>query len=119
LPVIHIQPLDGFYDINNKYPWLNQKGSTQYFCSANLPDDVSQAVRDEAVKAHQALDIEIYSRVDVLLDDATRRIVVLEVNTIPGMTSSSLLPKAARAVAIEFDELCTRIALDSLRLRGA
>jgi len=119
LPVIHIQPLDGFYDINNKYPWLNQKGSTQYFCPANLPDDVSQAVRDEALKAHQALDVEIYSRVDLLLDDATGRIVVLEVNTIPGMTSSSLLPKAARAVGIEFDELCTRIALESLRLRGA
>jgi len=118
LPVIHIQPLDGFYDINNKYPWLNQKGSTQYFCPANLPDDVSQAVRDEALKAHQALDVEIYSRVDLLLDDATGWIVVLEVNTIPGMTSSSLLPKAARAVGIEFDEVCARIALESLRLRG-
>jgi D-alanine-D-alanine ligase len=119
LPVIHIQPQDGFYDINNKYPWLNQKGSTQYFCPANLPDSVSEAVRAEALKAHQALEVEIYSRVDVLLDDATGRIVVLEVNTIPGMTSSSLLPKAARAVGIEFDQLCARIAMDSLKLRGA
>jgi D-alanine-D-alanine ligase len=119
LPVIHIQPQDGFYDINNKYPWLNQKGSTQYFCPANLPDSVSQAVRNEALKAHQALDVEIYSRVDLLLDDVTGRIVVLEVNTIPGMTSSSLLPKAARAAGIEFDQLCSRIALDSLRLRTA
>ena len=118
LPVIHIQPQDGFYDINNKYPWLNQKGSTQYFCPANLPDAVGQAVREEALKAHQALDVEIYSRVDLLLDDATGRIVVLEVNTIPGMTSSSLLPKAARAAGIEFDQLCARIALDSLRLRS-
>jgi D-alanine-D-alanine ligase len=118
LPVIHIQPQDGFYDINNKYPWLNQKGSTQYFCPADLPAEVSQAVREEALKAHQALDVEIYSRVDVLLDDATGRIVVLEVNTIPGMTSSSLLPKAARAAGIEFDALCARIALESLSLRG-
>lgn len=118
LPVIHIQPQDGFYDINNKYPWLNQKGSTQYFCPANLPDAVGEAVRQEALKAHQAVDVEIYSRVDLLLDDVTGRIVVLEVNTIPGMTSSSLLPKAARAAGIEFDQLCVRIALDSLRLRS-
>ena len=118
LPVIHIQPKDGFYDINNKYPWLNQKGSTQYFCPANLPDSVSKAVGAEALKAHQALEVEIYSRVDLLLDDATGRIVVLEVNTIPGMTSSSLLPKAARAAGIEFDQLCARIAIDSLRLRS-
>jgi D-alanine-D-alanine ligase len=118
LPVIHIQPQDGFYDINNKYPWLNQKGSTQYFCPADLPESVSEAVRQEALKAHRALGVEIYSRVDLLLDDATGRIVVLEVNTIPGMTSSSLLPKAARAVGIEFDQLCARIAQDSLSLRG-
>ncbi|MBU6300961.1 MAG: D-alanine--D-alanine ligase [Verrucomicrobia bacterium] len=119
LPVIHIQPEQGFYDINNKYPWLNQKGATQYFCPADLPPEVGEAVRREALKAHQALGVEIYSRVDLLLEEATGRIVVLEVNTIPGMTSSSLLPKAARAQGIEFEQLCSRIALESLALRTA
>jgi len=119
LPVVHIQPQDGFYDINNKYPWLNQKGSTRYDCPADLPDDVTRRVQDAALRAHRSLGVEIYSRVDVLLEAATGRAVVLEVNTIPGMTSSSLLPKAAAVAGIGFADLCVRIALASMALRGA
>lgn len=117
LPVIHIQPRSGFYDINNKYPWMNAKGGTDYFCPADLPADVTLAVQTEALKAHRSLGVEIYSRVDVLLD-AENRPFVLEVNTIPGMTASSLLPKAAAAVGIPFPELCRRIGEDSWKLRG-
>lgn len=117
LPVIHIQPRSGFYDINNKYPWLNAKGGTDYFCPADLPREVTQAVQREALQAHRSLGVEIYSRVDVLLD-ANNEPFVLEVNTIPGMTASSLLPKAAAARGISFPELCKRIGEDSWRLRG-
>ena len=108
LPVIHIQPRDGFYDINNKYPWMNNSGGTDYFCPADLSPETTHKVQEAALAAHRALGVEVYSRVDVLLD-ADENPYVLEVNTIPGMTSSSLLPKAAHAVGIEFPELCARI----------
>lgn len=109
LPVIHIQPRSGFYDISNKYPWMTGQGGTDYFCPADLPDAVTKAVQVEALKAHQALGIEIYSRVDVLLRDSDSVPFVLEVNTIPGMTQSSLLPKAAAAVGMDYSTLCLKI----------
>lgn len=109
LPVIHIQPRSGFYDISNKYPWMTGSGGTDYFCPAELPDAVTQAVQEEALKAHRALGIEIYSRVDVLLRESDSTPFVLEVNTIPGMTQSSLLPKAAAAVGIDYANLCLKI----------
>lgn len=116
-PIIHIQPRSGFYDMSNKYPWMNQGGGTDYFCPANLPPAITQAVQEEALKAHQSLGIEVYSRVDILLDEE-EKFYVLEVNTIPGMTASSLLPKGAKALGIEFDELCVQIGEESLRLRS-
>jgi len=116
LPVIHIQPRSGFYDINNKYPWMSSKGGTDYFCPADLPAETTRRVQEAALAAHRALGVEVYSRVDVLLDNAGQPFV-LEVNTIPGMTSSSLLPKAARAAGIEFPELCSRIVNLSLKIQ--
>lgn len=107
-PVIHIQPRSGFYDITNKYPWMTGQGGTDYFCPADLPEDVTALVQEEALKAHKSLGIEVYSRVDVLLsEDGTP--YVLEVNTIPGMTESSLLPKAAKAAGIDYANLCLKI----------
>ncbi len=108
LPVIHIQPRSGFYDINNKYPWMNNAGGTDYFCPADLSPETTLRVQESALAAHRALGVEVYSRVDVLLD-AEERPWVLEVNTIPGMTASSLLPKAAHAAGINFPTLCARI----------
>ena len=118
LPIVHIQPRSGFYDINNKYPWMSNSGGTDYFCPADLPGDLTAAIQKEALRAHESLGVEVYSRVDLLLDESGN-FYVLEVNTIPGMTASSLLPKAARAVGIEFDELCVRIAETSLGLRSS
>jgi D-alanine-D-alanine ligase len=109
LPVIHIQPRSGFYDISNKYPWMTGQGGTDYFCPADLPEAVTQAVQAEALKAHRSLGIEVYSRVDVLLRESDSKPFVLEVNTIPGMTQSSLLPKAAAAVGIDYANLCLKI----------
>ncbi len=117
LPVVHIKPRSGFYDISNKYPWMNDgKGGTDYVCPAELSPATTQRVQAAALAAHQALGVEVYSRVDVLLDEAENA-YVLEVNTIPGMTSSSLLPKAARAIGIEYPELCARIIELSLALK--
>jgi D-alanine-D-alanine ligase len=117
LPVVHICPRSGFYDMKNKYPWLADGGGTDYFCPADLPDDVTVAVQEAALAAHRALGIEVYSRVDILLSENNQP-YVLEVNTIPGMTESSLLPKGARAAGIEYPQLCEKIAELSLMIRN-
>ncbi len=116
LPVVHICPLSGFYDISNKYPWLDGKGKTEYHVPADLPDEVTREVQACGLAAHQSLGVEVYSRVDVLLS-ADNRPYVLEVNTIPGMTESSLLPKAAQAAGLDFSNLCARIVELSLAQR--
>jgi len=116
LPVVHIAPRDGFYDMANKYPWMSGGAGSDYICPADLDAATTRAVQDAALAAHRALGVEIYSRVDVLLD-AHNRPFVLEANTIPGMTATSLLPKAAAATGIAFPELCAMIAELSLALR--
>lgn len=113
-PIIHIQPRSGFYDMKNKYPWMTGDGGTDYFCPADLPKDVTEAVLAESFKAHNALGIEVYSRVDLLLREVDGAFFVLEVNTIPGMTESSLLPKSAGAAGMDYEALCLRIIEDSL-----
>jgi D-alanine-D-alanine ligase len=113
-PIVHIAPESGFYDINNKYPWLNNAGSTKYICPAELPESVTAAVQRAAMDTHRSLGVEVYSRVDVLLDENDQP-WVLELNTIPGMTESSLLPKGAAAAGIDFTTLCVRIAEMSLQ----
>jgi D-alanine-D-alanine ligase len=115
LPIIHIEPVEGFYDINNKYPWMNGKGKTLYHCPADLDAETTKRVQDAALAAFKSCG-EVYGRVDVMLRDDGAPFV-LEINTIPGMTSSSLLPKAAKAVGIEFPELCVRIIELSLAAR--
>lgn len=116
LPVVHIAPRSGFYDIKNKYPWMGDGGGTDYYCPADLDAATTARVQEVALAAHQALGVEVYSRVDILLTPAGEPFV-LEVNTIPGMTASSLLPKAAAATGMEFGPLCLRIAELSLQLR--
>jgi len=114
LPIVHIQPRSGFYDIRNKYPWMTGEGGTDYFCPAELAPQVAERVRREALRAHRALGVEIYSRVDILLRESDMTPFVLEVNTIPGMTESSLLPKAAHAAGIDYSNLCLKIITLSL-----
>jgi D-alanine-D-alanine ligase len=116
LPVVHIAPRDGFYDLANKYPWMSGGAGSDYYCPADLDAATTQAVQQAALAAHRALGIEVYSRVDVLLDEAGNPFV-LEANTIPGMTETSLLPKAAAAIGMSFPELCRTIAELSLQLR--
>ena len=109
LPIVHIKPRTGFYDIQNKYPWMTGEGGADYVCPARLAPEVTEEVQREALGAHRALGIEVYSRVDVLLGDNDTNPSVLEVNTIPGMTESSLLPKAAAADGTDYANLCLKI----------
>lgn len=114
-PVIHIIPPEGVYDMATKYPWLSGKTtSSQYICPADLDLETTMAVQAAAVAAHKALGLEIYSRVDMMLDSQNRP-CVLEANTIPGMTETSLLPKSAAAAGLPFPELCKKIAELSLQ----
>jgi D-alanine-D-alanine ligase len=103
LPIIEIRPLDGFYDYTNKYT----KGKTEYFCPAQLPDELTTLIQKYALAAHRSVGDTVYSRVDFLLEGDQP--YCLEINTIPGMTATSLLPKAAAAVGITFPQLCRRI----------
>ena len=117
LPIVQITPPEGIYDMASKYPWLTGSKGSDYQCPADLDLETTMAVQAAAVAAHHSLGIEIYSRVDVLLD-SENRLYVLEANTIPGMTETSLLPKAASAAGISFPELCKTIAELSLKLRS-
>lgn len=113
LPVIHICPRTGFYDMQNKYPSMYGGSGSDYICPADISPEETKAVQEAALAAYRALGVEVYGRVDVLLTDDGRP-YVLEINTIPGMTGSSLFPKAAQAVGISYGELCSRIAEISL-----
>lgn len=112
LPIVEIVPKVDFYSYENKYT----KGNSDYFCPARIDAATTVAVQKAALDAHRSLSLEVYSRVDVLLDSQNRPFV-LEVNTIPGMTETSLLPKAAAAVGIDFAALCEEIAGLSLAKR--
>lgn len=113
LPVVHICPRSGFYDMNNKYPSMYGGAGSDYICPADISDEETKAVQAAAVAAYNSLNVEVYGRVDVLLTDDGKP-YVLEINTIPGMTGASLFPKAAKAAGISYGELCTRIAEVSL-----
>ena len=116
LPIIHIEPVEGFYDINNKYPWMSGTGKTLYHCPADLDEATTARVQEASFAAFKAAGTEVYGRVDCLLR-ADGSPYILEINTIPGMTSSSLLPKAAAAVGIDFAQLCHQIIDLSLAAR--
>ncbi len=118
LPIVEIVAKKDFYNFANKYPFLNPGApGAEHFCPASLSQEWTGKVQATALAAHRALDLEVYSRVDVLLT-AEGEPFVLEINTIPGMTPSSLLPEAAAAVGISYPELCARIIeLSLLRSR--
>ncbi len=104
LPVVEIKPRQGWYDYANKYT----QGNTEYIAPADLPPAAARAVQSAAQRAYRALGCRHLGRVDVILD-ARGTPYTLEVNTIPGFTETSLLPKAARAAGIGFEQLCLRL----------
>jgi D-alanine-D-alanine ligase len=109
LPIVEIRPKEGFYDFQNKYPFLNPKAAgADHWCPAHLEEEVARRVQETGLAANRALGLEVYCRVDILLDPENRP-VVLEINTIPGMTQVSLLPEAAAAAGISYAALCAEV----------
>lgn len=109
LPVIEIIPKSGFFDYANKY----QADCTEEICPARIDAETAKRMQAATELAFKALKLDIYSRADFLLD-TDGGIYCLEVNTLPGMTSASLLPKEAKAAGIEYGELCELIIQKSL-----
>lgn len=109
LPIIQILPDGRFYDYEAKY----ESSKTQFLIPAPLSDAVTAMVQEAALRAHAALGCDGFSRVDLLLNDRCEP-VILEVNTIPGLTARSLLPRACEAVGISFLELCERMLVMAL-----
>lgn len=104
LPPVEIQPKSGLYDYQSKYT----PGMTNYLCPAPLEEEVVAQVQAYALRAFRVLRLRGYARIDFIL--ANDELFCLEANTLPGMTATSLLPKAAAAVGIDFPDLCERIA---------
>jgi D-alanine-D-alanine ligase len=113
LPSIRIVPKGEWYDYNAKYI----AEDTQYLCPG-LDGDAEAEIRRLAAAAFKAAGCEGWGRVDVMRDRASGRFYLLEVNTAPGMTSHSLVPKAARQVGIEFADLCWRVLESSFGRDG-
>ena len=109
LPSIRIVPKGEWYDYNAKYI----ADDTQYLCPG-LDGAQEDEIRRIALAAFRAAGCTGWGRVDVMRDRASGALTLLEVNTAPGMTSHSLVPKAARALGVEFDELCWRILEQSV-----
>lgn len=115
LPVIEIKTKRAFFDYSAKY----DAGESEEICPAQIPADVAKRAQEIALAAHTALGCRGMSRTDLMWSG--KRVAVLEVNTIPGMTANSLLPKAARAAGIEFGELLERLvgwALEDAKRRA-
>ncbi len=108
LPVIQIVPTSGFYDFESKYT----PGRTEYLVPAPLPEKIADTAQGLAVEAYKALSCSGAARVDFRMDGKSN-LTVLEVNTIPGLTETSLLPKAAAQVGIDFSTLAERILISA------
>jgi D-alanine-D-alanine ligase len=106
LPVVEAVPREeDFYDFEARY----EIGRTEFVCPAAIGDELTARTQELAVAAHEALGCTGFSRVDLMLDRDSGELTVLEVNAIPGLTETSLLPMAAEAAGIEFDALIGRI----------
>jgi D-alanine-D-alanine ligase len=106
LPVVEAVPHgEDFYDFEARY----EIGRTSFICPADLPEDVAARARELAVTAYRVLGCYGFARVDLMLDDASGELTVLEANVIPGLTDTSLLPLAAEAAGISFEALIARV----------
>jgi len=102
LPVLEVKPSRKFYDYRAKYT----AGMTRYEVPAKIKASLSKRLKSIALKTHRSMKLDDFSRVDFMLDSKDQP-YVLEVNSIPGLTELSLLPKAAEVAGISFDELCS------------
>ena len=111
LPVIEIVPKNKVYDYAAKY----KDSATKYLVPAPIPEKISEEARKFGALAHKTLGCRSFSRVDMMMS-ASGNIFVLEVNTIPGMTERSLLPKAALVTGLRFNDLCVKILENALKV---
>ena len=110
LPPVEVAPKSGMYDFASKYT----AGATDYYCPARISQSQTEQCKQIAEKAVVATACAGAPRVDLIVPDIGAP-VVLEINTIPGMTATSLLPKAAAEVGVSFAELCQNIVVDALQ----
>ncbi|WP_028951125.1 D-alanine--D-alanine ligase [Sulfurihydrogenibium subterraneum] len=108
--IVEVVVEEGFYDYQNKYI----TGKTKYICPAELPSQIYKTVQNIGYQTYKTLNCKGQARVDIILDYSLTP-YVLEVNTIPGMTEFSLLPKAAAVKGISFDQLVERIIKSGLK----
>ena len=113
LPSVEIIPKQGFYDYKNKY----QAGAATEICPAEIDPAIEEEAGRMALTVHNALGLSVYSRSDYKIDE-NGRVYFIEMNTLPGMTPTSLVPQVAAAVGIDYEELCRTIVEVSLRERG-
>jgi D-alanine-D-alanine ligase len=104
LPLVEICPKSGFFDFSAKY----QKGLTEYVVPARIPAELTEKIQQLALSAYDALGCEGFARVDVRVDEALNP-YILEVNTIPGFTETSLFPKAAKEAGYSFIDVCEKL----------
>jgi len=105
LPVIRIVAPEGNYDYQNKY----FTDDTKYLVPCGLPAGEEEAIQAIVLKAYRVLGCRGWGRVDVMIDSATRKPSLLEINTSPGMTGHSLVPMSARAAGISYEDLCVQL----------
>jgi D-alanine-D-alanine ligase len=116
LPVIRIVAPEGNYDYQNKY----FTDDTKYLVPCGLPEGEEAAIQEIVLKAYRVLGCRGWGRVDVMIDAASRKPSLLEINTSPGMTGHSLVPMSARAAGISYEDLCLQLLADaSLDQEGA
>ena len=105
LPVIRIVAPEGNYDYQNKY----FTDDTKYLVPCGLPEGEEAAIQELVVRAYRVLGCRGWGRIDVMIDGATRKPYLLEINTSPGMTGHSLVPMSARASGISYEDLCLQL----------
>lgn len=112
LPAVETFPSVENFDYEAKY----QAGGAKEICPAELTDAQAKAVGELALRVHRALGLSVYSRTDIMLDDAGN-LLCLEANSLPGMTPTSFVPKEAAAVGISYDDLCEEIVAQSMKIK--
>jgi D-alanine-D-alanine ligase len=112
LPVIEVVPkLSVFFDYKAKY----QVGGSQEICPANIPEEIRKKVQKNAIKIFKALDCRDLARADFIWENKSNSIYFLEINTIPGMTSTSLAPQAAKAEGMNFSQFLDKLIASALK----
>jgi len=112
LPLVEICPKTNFFSFSAKY----QKGATQYICPADIPEHLTRKIKDISLKAYEVLDCGGFARVDVRVDEHEQPFI-LEINTIPGFTGTSLFPKAAKEAGYSFVQVCEKLLNLALKLK--